>query len=253
MTPYSSPPPRPSLHPSASHSPPPPSPRLSLPLHRGARLVSSPLRLREWAERSLQSLPLPHMQQGANTIFSFKCLFTDWFYLFLFFPHRWQIFDLWSKLKNDSCVWACLCICGWFHKIWTKSIWDFAFNKFGWTLGKLWSEQCGHDVSNSLRKGQKGEIDLAQTAAQNFLIFFVLPGRNGMITSTLLSTPPLYTSMTNFYYTMVIPERRSRLPPNNRYQLIPARDIWFMFPWIIKYSIANMCKVFPKRHLCLLD
>lgn len=79
------------------HSPP----CLSLPLHRGALLVSSPLRLREWAQRSLQSLPLPHLQQGANTIFSFKCLFTNWFYLCYFFPPplRWQIFDPWSKLK----------------------------------------------------------------------------------------------------------------------------------------------------------
>lgn len=59
-----------------------PSPGLSLSRHRGALLVSSPLRLREWAERSLQSLPLPHLQQGANTIFSFKCLFTNWFISF---------------------------------------------------------------------------------------------------------------------------------------------------------------------------
>lgn len=39
----------------------------------------------------------------------------------------------------------------------------------------------------------------------------------------------------------------------NCYQLILLRVAWFMLPWIIKYSIANMCKVFPKRHLCLLD
>lgn len=89
---------------------------------------------------------------------------------------------------------------------------------------------------------------LAQTATQDFLIFFLLLVKNEAITSPL----PLYDKLLHCAHTWSQEMLFSSLT-TNCYQLILVRVSWFMLPWIIKYSITNMCKVLPKRHLCLLD
>lgn len=89
--------------------PPHHTPRLSLPLHRGALLVSYPIRLREWrGEEPAEPTTSTH-SAGSKYHFQLQMSFhrLGLFIYFIIFLHRFFFF-FWSmkQIKNDSCVWA---------------------------------------------------------------------------------------------------------------------------------------------------